>query len=689
MAKKKKGRNRFRRSSQKEKKAKSSSGTASKKSNSRVVKAPSRSKPLSSPPKKTVPPSTAEHDAALKKIHDRTALLAKQHLSPPNAEKKASVPKPASTTTVPAVDDIKKSEHDLAMQKIHDRTTALAKKHSAPSNAGKKASVPKPASATTVPAVDDIKKSEHALAMQKIHDRTAALAKKHSAPSNAGKKVAKESAAAEASKITRKKAEAEAAKKIADAAAAAEAAEKAAKKATELKASKAAKAAEAARTTAEDAAAAKEAKLAADAATAAEAAKIAAEEKKRKMETEAAMKKAADEEKKRAHDLAMQKIHQKTEALSTQHAASQQLQMAIEEEKQSTSPPDAKTNGAAGNNLSESDIKQARAKFEELDVDNSGTLKGPEMKKLADWVSKHCHKISPGEDIYGHRLDRLGKHLMEQLDVNKDGEVEFDEFVNWYTTTNNQTMELSQAERTSEEIEDIVGADVVEEDKASTDQSADHKKAKSPHARKHHGGKHHRGKNASKRHHEAQHKEHRHQGKSTPVPEQAQAATAVEQQIVVASAPEKAGADSKSTENCKDPYAAVSHFWESHQKKHMELVLKGQQNLETLKAKIEARTIARIQLLHKESQNVLAAAQEHLERVRASKVDGGSDVLDGAEKFYLGQISEVTGLLAKLEGKIDRIKKGQWLRSMGSASPVSNLKSPFGSLVFEKEVVAS
>lgn len=461
------------------------------------------------------------------------------------------------------------------------------------------------------------------------------------------------------------------------------------KKATELKASKAAKAAEAARTTAEDAAAAKEAKLAADAATAAEAAKIAAEEKKRKMETEAAMKKAADEEKKRAHDLAMQKIHQKTEALSTQHAASQQLQMAIEEEKQSTSPPDAKTNGAAGNNLSESDIKQARAKFEELDVDNSGTLKGPEMKKLADWVSKHCHKISPGEDIYGHRLDRLGKHLMEQLDVNKDGEVEFDEFVNWYTTTNNQTMELSQAERTSEEIEDIVGADVVEEDKASTDQSADHKKAKSPHARKHHGGKHHRGKNASKRHHEAQHKEHRHQGKSTPVPEQAQAATAVEQQIVVASAPEKAGADSKSTENCKDPYAAVSHFWESHQKKHMELVLKGQQNLETLKAKIEARTIARIQLLHKESQNVLAAAQEHLERVRASKVDGGSDVLDGAEKFYLGQISEVTGLLAKLEGKIDRIKKGQWLRSMGSASPVSNLKSPFGSLVFEKEVVAS
>jgi len=687
MAKKKKGRNRFRRSSQKEKKAKSSSGTASKKSNSRVVKAPSRSKPLSSPPKKTVPPSTAEHDAALKKIHDRTALLAKQHLSPPNAEKKASVPKPASTTTVPAVDDIKKSEHDLAMQKIHDRTTALAKKHSAPSNAGKKASVPKPASATTVPAVDDIKKSEHDLAMYKIHDRTVMLAKKHSPSTTV--KVAKESAAAEASKITRKKAEAEAAKKIADAAAAAEAAEKAAKKATELKASKAAKAAEAARTTAEDAAAAKEAKLAADAATAAEAAKIAAEEKKRKMETEAAMKKAADEEKKRAHDLAMQKIHQKTEALSTQHAASQQLQMAIEEEKQSTSPPDAKTNGAAGNNLSESDIKQARAKFEELDVDNSGTLKGPEMKKLADWVSKHCHKISPGEDIYGHRLDRLGKHLMEQLDVNKDGEVEFDEFVNWYTTTNNQTMELSQAERTSEEIEDIVGADVVEEDKASTDQSADHKKAKSPHARKHHGGKHHRGKNASKRHHEAQHKEHRHQGKSTPVPEQAQAATAVEQQIVVASAPEKAGADSKSTENCKDPYAAVSHFWESHQKKHMELVLKGQQNLETLKAKIEARTIARIQLLHKESQNVLAAAQEHLERVRASKVDGGSDVLDGAEKFYLGQISEVTGLLAKLEGKIDRIKKGQWLRSMGSASPVSNLKSPFGSLVFEKEVVAS
>lgn len=240
-------------------------------------------------------------------------------------------------------------------------------------------------------------------------------------------------------------------------------------------------------------------------------------------------------------------------------------------------------------------VKGAHDKFRELDTDQSGSLQGPEMKKLADWICSSLHKGNAMDADHKHRKDHYGRKLMESLDTNGDGELSFSEFVGWFAETSKNIDNLKDAEALTEQFDSETQAP--EAERKSEDAE---------------GGK-------------------------------------------------------------DDPYAAVSEFWEAHQKKHSELVEQGQKNLKTLKAKIENRTIARIQLLKKESEEVLGAARDHLARVQKTKADGeGSEVLDNAETFYMSQITEVTELLEKLGAKISRIEKGEWLSGMGSVAPESS-----------------
>lgn len=89
--------------------------------------------------------------------------------------------------------------------------------------------------------------------------------------------------------------------------------------------------------------------------------------------------------------------------------------------------------------------------------------------------------------------------------------------------------------------------------------------------------------------------------------------------------------------------------------------------LDDLKAKIEARTIARIQQLQDETKEVLASAQSNLERVRESKASGGAIIIEG-EGFYVNHISKVNKIARLLGAKMDRIKTGQWLSHVGNSA---------------------
>ena len=75
--------------------------------------------------------------------------------------------------------------------------------------------------------------------------------------------------------------------------------------------------------------------------------------------------------------------------------------------------------------------KAAIAKFKELDADRSGYLRGAEMKELAMWV----HNTGFDGATQAERQMRgqqLGKQIMQRLDANGDGRLQFDEFQAWF-----------------------------------------------------------------------------------------------------------------------------------------------------------------------------------------------------------------------------------------------------------------
>ena len=63
--------------------------------------------------------------------------------------------------------------------------------------------------------------------------------------------------------------------------------------------------------------------------------------------------------------------------------------------------------------------------FVSLDVDNSGFLKGPEMKELSSRL----------QGTENPSFIRLGRKIMEKADKNKDNRLDLDEYLDWTTSS--------------------------------------------------------------------------------------------------------------------------------------------------------------------------------------------------------------------------------------------------------------
>ena len=79
------------------------------------------------------------------------------------------------------------------------------------------------------------------------------------------------------------------------------------------------------------------------------------------------------------------------------------------------------------------ELKRARKKFEQMDVDGSGALEAAEMEKLAMWVFDSFHP--GGEPLAAERRQQEAQKLLGRMDADGDGRLDFDEFAAWFTRT--------------------------------------------------------------------------------------------------------------------------------------------------------------------------------------------------------------------------------------------------------------
>lgn len=75
-------------------------------------------------------------------------------------------------------------------------------------------------------------------------------------------------------------------------------------------------------------------------------------------------------------------------------------------------------------------IRNAEAKFRELDVDGNGTLEGAELEALADWLIQTC--TSKYGAVPPHEAIAMKMRIMEAFDANKDGKLNLPELAVLY-----------------------------------------------------------------------------------------------------------------------------------------------------------------------------------------------------------------------------------------------------------------
>ena len=92
----------------------------------------------------------------------------------------------------------------------------------------------------------------------------------------------------------------------------------------------------------------------------------------------------------------------------------------------------------------EGSLAAARKKFDELDADSSGALEQGEIEKLAQWVFAQFHP--DGEPMSPQQQDSEMAKLME-LDTNKDGKLDFDEFSGWFDETAQKIFQFKREQR--------------------------------------------------------------------------------------------------------------------------------------------------------------------------------------------------------------------------------------------------
>ena len=77
-------------------------------------------------------------------------------------------------------------------------------------------------------------------------------------------------------------------------------------------------------------------------------------------------------------------------------------------------------------------LVRARKKFDQADKDGSGALDGEELKELAMWVFASFNP-GAGDNMSDVEKEEAVASLLEEADENNDGEVDFQEFAQWYT----------------------------------------------------------------------------------------------------------------------------------------------------------------------------------------------------------------------------------------------------------------
>ena len=116
--------------------------------------------------------------------------------------------------------------------------------------------------------------------------------------------------------------------------------------------------------------------------------------------------------------------------LAEQHQLQMQLQQEHQRQIDTTSAQVEEAEHHQASEGSDAEEEAALAKFRELDVDGNGSLKGAEMKRLAQWVLDGFGQTMQGQ--------RLGRRIMDRLDANGDGHLQFEEFHDFYVEKRQQ-----------------------------------------------------------------------------------------------------------------------------------------------------------------------------------------------------------------------------------------------------------
>ena len=87
------------------------------------------------------------------------------------------------------------------------------------------------------------------------------------------------------------------------------------------------------------------------------------------------------------------------------------------------------TDTGAGPNDDDLLEAEAREKFSELDDDGNGYLEGVEIEQMAMWARSSLY---PGQTPAASVLRKLSRVLAKTIDSDRDGKVDFDEFLTWF-----------------------------------------------------------------------------------------------------------------------------------------------------------------------------------------------------------------------------------------------------------------
>jgi hypothetical protein len=93
----------------------------------------------------------------------------------------------------------------------------------------------------------------------------------------------------------------------------------------------------------------------------------------------------------------------------------------------------------------EEELRRAREKFKEVDVDGNGTLDRDEVRHLAEWVLRSFLKSGQQNVVITQgQLEQEVDKLLAQADTDGDGLVDLEEFTAWFIPTSQRIQAFSR-----------------------------------------------------------------------------------------------------------------------------------------------------------------------------------------------------------------------------------------------------